>query len=221
VAVTEFPTSKLKVEMEEEMVALYQSINSLRSDSQKNKIIQFMSTEEKDGTSTILGALAKLAALKYNKTVLLLDADLRKLDQQPFFNIKLEYSLEQTIREGNPADKAIFQVANSSLFLCQLFKGSDTIRQFLDPSGIDNILEKLNKRFDFLFIDSPPDSVFSVGLAASTFVTGVILVLDAEKTCLDAAKKLTDKISNNGGKVLGTVVNKQRSYIPKFIYDRI
>ena len=219
--VLEFPTSKsVELEMEEEMIALYQSINSLRSSPQKNKIIQFLSPSEEEGTSTIVFALARVAALKYTKSVLLLDADLRKLDQEPF-NITLEHSLEETIRAGDPVDKALYQIANSSLFLSRLFKGSGSIRQFLDPSGIDDLLEKLRTRFDFIFIDSPPENVFSIGLATSTSVNGVILVLDAEKTCLDEAKNITDKITKNGGKVLGVVVNKQRNHIPEFISKRI
>ena len=219
--VLEFPTSKsVELEMEEEMIALYQSINSLRSSTQKNKVIQFMSTDGEQGTSTIVLELARVAALKYTKSVLLLDADLRKLDQEPF-NITLEHSLEETIRAGDPVDKALYQIANSSLFLSRLFKGSGSIRQFLDPSGIDDLLEKLRTRFDFIFIDSPPENVFSIGLATSTSVNGVILVLDAEKTCLDEAKNITDKITNNGGKVLGVVVNKQRNYVPEFISKRI
>ena len=219
--VLEFPTSKsVELEMEEEMIALYQSINSLRSSTQKNKVIQFMSTDGEQGTSTIVLELARVAALKYTKSVLLLDADLRKLDQEPF-NITLEHSLEETIRAGDPVDKALYQIANSSLFLSRLFKGSGSIRQFLDPSGIDDLLENLRTRFDFIFIDSPPENVFSIGLATSTSVNGVILVLDAEKTCLDAAKNITDKITKNGGKVLGVVVNKQRNHIPEFISKRI
>jgi len=221
VPVLEFPTSKsVELEIEEEMIALYQSINSLRSSTQKNKVIQFMSTDGEQGTSTIVLELARVAALKYTKSVLLLDADLRKLDKEPF-NITLEYSLEETIRAGDPVDKALYQIANSSLFLSRLFKGSGSIRQFLDPSGIDDLLEKLRTRFDFIFIDSPPENVFSIGLATSTSVNGVILVLDAEKTCLDEAKNITDKITKNGGKVLGVVVNKQRNHIPEFISKRI
>jgi len=221
VPVLEFPTSKsVELEIEEEMIALYQSINSLRSSTQKNKVIQFMSTDGEQGTSTIVLELARVAALKYTKSVLLLDADLRKLDQEPF-NITLEHSLEETIRAGDPVDKALYQIANSSLFLSRLFKGSGSIRQFLDPSGIDDLLEKCRTRFDFIFIDSPPENVFSIGLATSTSVNGVILVLDAEKTCLDEAKNITDKITKNGGKVLGVVVNKQRNHIPEFISKRI
>jgi len=224
VPVTEFPATKsksLELELEEEMVALYQSINSLRSGTQTNKVIQFMSPLEGEGTSTIVGELARVTALKYSKSVLLLDADLRKLDQQPFFNITLEHSLEETIRAGDPIDKALYQIENSSLFLSQLFQDTGSVRQFIDPAGLDDLLEKLRKRFDFVFIDSAPDSVFSIGLATSNSLNGVVLVLDEEKTCLDMARNLKEKISKNGGKVLGVVVNKEREYVPNFITKRL
>jgi Mrp family chromosome partitioning ATPase len=211
----------MELGMEEEMVHLYQSINSLRSGPQKNKVIQFMSAQKEEGASTIVEELAKVAALKYGKSVLLLDADLRKLDQQPFCNITLENSLEETIRAGASVDEALYQIRASSLFLSRFFKDSDSIRQFLAPTDIDDLLEKLKARFDFIFIDSPPENVFSIGLATSTSVNGVVLVLDSEKTCLDAAKNITDKITNNGGKVLGVVVNKQRNYVPEFINKRL
>jgi Mrp family chromosome partitioning ATPase len=211
----------MELGMEEEMVHLYQSINSLRSGPQKNKVIQFMSAQKEEGASTIVEELAKVAALKYGKSVLLLDADLRKLDQQPFCNITLENSLEETIRAGASVDEALYQIRDSSLFLSRFFKDSDSIRQFLAPTDIDDLLEKLKARFDFIFIDSPPENVFSIGLATSTSVNGVVLVLDSEKTCLDAAKNITDKITNNGGKVLGVVVNKQRNYVPEFINKRL
>ena len=221
--IIKFPTSKsLELEIEKEMVGLYQSINSLRSTTQqKNKIIQFMSNEEEDGTSTIVRELARVATLKYNKSVLILDADLRKLDQQTLFNIKLEQSLEETIRAGDPVEKAIYQIENSSLFLGRLFKDSGSINQFLEPSAIDDLLEKLGKRYDFIFIDSPPETLFSISLATSASVNGIVLVLDAERSCLDMAKKTTDKIINSGGKILGVVVNKQRNYVPEFINKRI
>ena len=221
--IIKFPTAKSEeMEIENEMVKLYQSINSLRSTTQqKNKIIQFMSNEDEDGTSTIVRELAKVATTKYNKSVLILDADLRKLDQQPFFNITLEQSLEETIRAGDPIDKAIYQIENSSLFLGRLFKDSGSINQFLEPSDIDDLLEKLRKRFDFIFIDAPPDNLFSISLATSTSVNGIVMVLDAEKSCLDMAQKTKDKIIKSGGKILGIVINKQRNYIPEFINKRI
>ena len=219
--VPEFPSSNsVELEMEEEMSTLYQSLNSLLSGTQ-NKIIQFMSSSREEGTSTIVREFAMTVVSKYGRSVLLVDADLRKPSQFSFFNIKPEHCLEETIRKGEPVDKALYQIANSSLFLSQLCKGSDSTRQFIDPSGIDDLLEKLWQRFDFILIDSPPATSFSIGLTSSDSINGLVLVLEAEKTRWPVVKKMTDRINNNGGKILGVVFNKQRRYIPDFIYKRL
>ena len=202
--------------MEEEMIVLYQSINSLLCGMQ-NKVIQFMGSREGEGTSTIVREFAMTTVLKYSKSVLLLDADFHKPAHHPFFNIKSEHSLEETIIEDEPVDKALYQVANSSLFLSQFFQDSDSACQLLESPGIVELWEKL-KRFDFIVIDSPPATPFSLGLATSSLVTGVVLVMEAEKTRWPVAKKITDRIVSNGGKVLGVVFNKQRYYIPAFIF---
>jgi Mrp family chromosome partitioning ATPase len=205
--------------MEEEMIVLYQSINTLLSGTQ-NKVIQFMGSREEEGTSTIVREFAMTTVLKYGKSVLLLDADLCNPGQHPFFNIKSEHSLEETIREGGSVDKALYQVANSSLFLGQFFKASNSPCSFLASFDIDDLLEKL-KRFDFIVIDSSPATSFSIGLATSHFVNGVVLVLEAEKTRWPVTRSLKDRIISNGGKILGVVFNKQRHYIPEFIYKRL
>jgi len=220
VRVHELLTSKSgELAMEEEMMVLYQSIDTLLCGTQ-NKVILFMGSREEEGTSTIVREFAKTIVLKYGKSVLLLDADLNKPDQHPFFNIKSEHSLEETIREGDPVDKALYQVSNSSLFLSQFFKASNSPCSFLASSGINDLLEKL-KQFDFILIDSPPATPFAMALATSPFVNGVVLVLEAEKTRWLVARNLKDRIISNGGKILGVVFNKQRHYIPEFIYKRL
>jgi len=220
VRVHEFPTPKFEeLTMEQEMMGLYQSIDTLLCGT-PNKVILFMGSREEEGTSTIVREFAKTIVLKYEKSVLLLDADLSKPEQHPFFNIKYEHSLEETIREGDSIDKALYQIANSSLFLSQFFKASNSPCSFLASSGINDLLERL-KRFDFILIDSPPATPFAMGLATSPFVNGVVLVLEAEKTRWLVARSLKDRIISNGGKILGVVFNKQRHYIPEFIYKRL
>ena len=180
-----------------------------------------MSSSREEGTSTIVREFAVTVASKYGKSVLLVDADLRKPAQFSFFNIKPEHCLEETIRKEDPVDKALYQVANSSLLLGQLCKGSDSNHQFVDPSAVADLLDKLWQRFDFILIDSPPATSFSIGLTTTHSINGVVLVLEAGKTRWPVIKKLTDRINNNKGKILGVVFNKQRRYIPDFIYKRL
>ena len=59
------------------------------------------------------------------------------------------------------------------------------------------------------------------GLAVSSQVDGVILVVEAERTRWPVAASVKESIERGGGRLLGVVFNKRRHYIPAFIYRRL
>ena len=75
--------------------------------------------------------------------------------------------------------------------------------------------------FDLIIIDSPPISESSAILAASSKVDGIILVMAAETTRWPVTARLKERIEKSGGHILGIVLNKQRHYIPDFIYRHL
>ena len=186
------PSSKnSKLRMEDEMIGLYQNINSLLSHFPK-KVIQFIGSREGEGTSTIIHEFARVLA-KFNKLVLIVDADSRTLNQHLFPNIKSKY---------RPA--------------CLLVSNG----QFSDTQKFGTIWKKLRQQFDFILVDSPPATSTPEGLSISSKVDGVVLVLEADKTRWPVAESVKAKIIQNGGRILGIVFNKRRYYIPEFIYKK-
>ena len=71
-----------------------------------------------------------------------------------------------------------------------------------------------------VIIDTPPLSQSTIGLAVSGKVDGVILVVAAETTRWPVIARLKEQVEKVGGTILGAVLNKQKHYIPKYIYDR-
>ncbi len=210
----------IKLNMEDEMLDLYQAIDNKIPQTPK-KIIQFMGTNEEEGTSTIVQQFAMISVLKFNKTVLLLDAGVSSRGQHEIFNVDVQHTVEDTMVGGGSIYKAFYQISSSTLFLSKIFKGGKPNPHFLTRTGIDGFLGKLKNKFDLLLIDSPPASTFSFNLATSSVVNGVAMVVEAEKTrwpVVDSARK---KIVQNGGNVLGVVLNKRRYHIPEFIYKRL
>src|SRR4030065_662368 len=104
----------MELDMEEEMVGLYQTITSLLPDSPK-KIVQFIGSREGEGTSTVVREFARVSAIKFGKSVLLLDADLSKPSQPLFFNIHPEFGLEEVVQENKLIDQAIYPIGETNL----------------------------------------------------------------------------------------------------------
>jgi len=209
--------STSNLELEDEMIGLHQSINSLLPDSQK-RVIQFLGTRDNEGTSSIVREFAIVSVMKFGKSTLLLDASGQ---YNSALNITSVNCLEETIQNNEPIDKAIYQVADSSLFLCQFFKEAYSTPKIFDSFVIDDLLKKLTLRFDLILIDSPPSTTFSISLAVSNKISGVVLIMEAEKTRWPVVDSIKDTIMKKGGKVLGIVLNKRRYYIPDFIYKRL
>lgn len=208
-----------ELQIENEMIRVYQAINSLLPDSQK-RIIQFIGSLEGEGTSTIVREFARVSAMKIDKSVLLLDADRHKSSQHLFFDIEPKYGWDDVIRDTMSMDNALHQIGETSLFISPISENS-TSPQVFNSSKFDAFLEELKERFDLILVDSPPATTSSDALAISPKADGILLVLEAEKTRLPVVESARDRIIKSGGNILGVILNKRRYHIPEFIYKRL
>jgi Mrp family chromosome partitioning ATPase len=210
--------------LEKEMLGLYQSIDSLLPNSLK-KVIQFIGSREGEGASTIACEFGRVTARKLGKSVLILDTDCNKPRQHLFFRMAPEFGWEDLLRgygKGNgDVDKVLYQVEESSLYICPASPSVSITHHVFDSLKIDDLLKKLKERFDLILVDSAPALASSDGVAISRNVDGVVLVLEAETTRWPVAENAKVTIEKNGGKILGVVFNKRRYHIPDFIYERL
>jgi protein-tyrosine kinase len=209
-----------ELNLEPEMTALYQSINSRLPDL-SHKVIQFMSSRQGEGTSTIIRELAKVITTVMGRSVLLLDVDRRHANLRAFFDCEPPPELDEVVKGMLPIDKAICRVEDTSLFVSPLFQHSVLTPQKLGSEAADELWEQLRQRFEYVLIDSPPVTTSSDGLAIVRKVDGVIFVVEAEKTRWPVAVAAKEKVLSHGGNILGMVFNKRRYYIPEFIYKRM
>jgi Mrp family chromosome partitioning ATPase len=219
----EIPSSRPPIpslDLEEEMISLHQSIDSILPEP-KRRIIQFIGSSEGEGTSTIVREFARVSALKFGEVVLLMEADHHRPDQHLFFNLKPDHGWEEVVRNDEPIDKALYQIGKTSLFIAPISQTSAPNYQTFDSPKMAAFLEKLRNQFDLILIDSPPANTSPDGLGLSQKVDGVVLVLEAEKTRWPVAQSVKERITRSGGKILGIVFNKRRYYIPEWIYKRL
>jgi len=209
-----------ELSLEREMTALYQSINSLLSDV-SHKIIQFISSRQGEGTSTIIRELAKVITTMMGRSVLLLDIDRTHTNSRGFPGCASPPELDEVVKGTLPVDQAICRVENTTLFVSPLFQHSVLTPQKLGSQATDQLWDQLRERFEYVLIDSPPISASSDGLAIVRKVDGVIFVVEAEKTRWPVAQAAKEKIVSHGGNILGMVFNKRRFYIPEFVYKRM
>ena len=84
-----------------------------------------------------------------------------------------------------------------------------------------SIIDAAVGQFDWVVIDGPPvvESPEAASLAAQ--VDGVVMVLHAGRIKRPVVTRAVEMLRKNGGRVLGTVLNRRVHEIPGFIYRRI
>lgn len=209
-----------EIDMEEEMISLYQTITSSLPDIDHPSVL-FIGSRSNEGTSTVARQLAKAVSLRMEKTVLLMDLDRSRPDLHVYAGLKPQKTVDEVVKTGDSLEKAVYQVEESSLFVMPLFQRTVVTPRTLDSVKGGGFWGPLKERFDLIIVDSPPATMFPDGPGIVSQVDGVILVVEAERTRWQVALSVKEKIVKSGGTFLGIVFNKRKYYIPRWLYKRL
>lgn len=58
-------------------------------------------------------------------------------------------------------------------------------------------------------------------MTIGSLVDGVILVVRAEETRWEVAQAAAQRLSQAGAKLMGSVLNARKYYMPKWVYDHL
>jgi Mrp family chromosome partitioning ATPase len=76
----------------------------------------------------------------------------------------------------------------------------------------------MQQTFDFIVLDGPPVFRCSETRLLASKVDATILVIRSGKTRKQIAYRAIQELETAGGKVLGTVLNRRKYYIPDWLY---
>ncbi|MGH9562376.1 MAG: hypothetical protein ACRD3S_13065, partial [Terracidiphilus sp.] len=79
-------------------------------------------------------------------------------------------------------------------------------------------IELLRSEFDYTIIDCPSLKESGDVLSISPFVDGIILIVEANRTRRDQPRQAEQCIAAAGGTVLGYVLNKHVSEVPRWMF---
>jgi protein-tyrosine kinase len=203
-------------------IGLFQGIEACLPSDDK-KIIQFIGSRSREGVSTVVLELAKVAAERLGRSVLLLYEGRFQSAQSLLSSRDNQPSLDEFLREECSLDKVLYQVGTAPLFLADFSRTipSVPIAQIFTSSKMLSFLEDIRSRFDVVLIDSPSLDVSADGLIIAPRVDGVVLVVEAERTPAPVARRAKASIIQSGGRLLGIVFNRKRHYIPGWLYNRL
>ena len=203
-----------------EMTWLHHQVDALLANP-TNKMIQFVGSRRGEGVSTIVREFAQVAVERHGKSVLVLDAAYQDPSRRININVTCEYGWLDLLKDGQLPDKAFLRVGDSNLYFAPISVQASLVPPVKDLALNLDVWSKLREKFDLILIDSSSDANSSESVAVSRDVDGVVLVVEAERTRKKSIKKIKDRITSNGGNIIGVVFNKRKYYIPDYLYKKL
>jgi len=205
-------------------IEAYQALGSevfLALPDGSSKIIMLASAEPGAGTTTMAREFASTLAMNGEIKTLLVDANLRKPVLHDAFGIQRTPGISDHVLADAPLADCLRDPGVPNLTVLPAGRPAVAPPRILADPRIDGMLSELRDRFDFIVIDSAPLVPFAEGVQLSRKVDGVVLVIRSAATRQASAQRVLALLDDAGARVLGSVLNGRRFYIPRSIYDRL
>lgn len=202
-----------------EISILVQRLNVMLGGETEKKIT-FISARPQEGTSSIARKFAEGMAEETQRKVLLIDAG--PLDRERFIldGINPATGIAGSYTDGGKPSEAIHKI-DYNLYLGR-WQGENDSRNAGGKVLYDTeFWQSLQRDYPFIIIDAPSLQSSSEGIALAVTADATVLVIEAETTRQPVVENLHHILESAGAKVIGTVMNRRRQYIPDNIYAKM
>ncbi len=178
-------------------------------------VFAITSSTESEGKTTCSANIA-LSLAKSGKSVILIDADLRRPAVCKTLGITLDgdRGIYEIVSGQKTFDEAVKYVERYNLYLLI----SDT--QTVDPSevlaskGMEAIVAEARKNFDYVIIDCPPSGVVADAAIISNYADSIIFVASEGRVSLPQVEYALSDLMTSKSDILGCIYNYAD---PKFL----
>lgn len=197
--------------------SILMKISSYQSDNKIGSLcLGVTSCDRNAGVSTLAHNLANNAGSVGLNGVLVLDANHVEPIQHQLFKINRGPGIVDHLVRGEAIENCLHSFNNGQISL--MMWGSNRVPlSAVSPLKLDGFFSELRTRYQMIVIDMPVirDSDYGTLLAAHT--DGILLVLDGNRTKQRAVKRCVASLKQNNATIIGTVMNRFQSPVPKWL----
>ncbi len=213
------PGKPLPKGLVDKLLSLYQRLETGMAE-RRCGVVAIAGAQAGDDSAKLACELAKLAAGRLRRRILLLSAGSAKCTSQ-LVPGAAPGGWEEMAQDGVLREELFKPYGDSSLFISVMPGGGASLPSILASPLLPGILDAMRERFDMILIDTPPLGSSQDAVQLAAVADGVVLVVNAGKTRWQAVKRWMEEIAMQHGKVVGVLFNKRRDYIPHWLYRRL
>jgi capsular exopolysaccharide synthesis family protein len=186
--------------------------------SEAPRVVVFCGVEAGDGSSWTCLRAGETLASQVKASVCLVDANLRTPFLHEYFRTDSLRGFTEAILEPGPIRGFARQVNGSNLWLVPCGSKTADPHALLASEQLRSRMAELKTEFDYVLVDGPPVNLYADTSLLGKLADGVVLVVQANSTRREAAKKAKESLESASVRVFGAVLNKRVFPIPEFLY---
>jgi Mrp family chromosome partitioning ATPase len=178
-----------------------------------------------EGATTIASNLAACVASSLGRRVVLVEANLRSPGLRGVFGLEDGPGLSDVLGGAAGLEQALRLPSRGPdgggrLLVLPAGAGGAGLPADLMGPAVEHLIAALNGYAELLVFDGAPLQAYPDTVLLARHLDGVVLVVQAERSTADQGQAAVQAVQDGGGRVLGAVLNRTRTYIPRLL-DRL
>jgi len=199
--------------------------NSIDSEMKKeaSRIIMFTSAIKGEGKTTIAASFGRILAIGETERILLADFAVTNPQLHTLFGVANDKGIVEYLAGKAELKDVIHSLDKGVLDLITAgnFKGGEMAQPLFNSERMTQFIDAVADGYDYVLIDAPAILDVPETAIIGSYVGGVVMVIHSGKTRREVIKRAIQMVEKLDGKLIGTILNMKKYYIPEFIYRRV
>ena len=174
-----------------------------------------------EGTTTTAAIFASILVRRRGGRVVVVESNLRSPSFDTVFGIPRNGGLAELIQGSKPLSDVALPCQVPNLFAVGCGQSTVGPSALFDSAGVPAALEQLRTHFDFVIFDLPPVNVYGDASILAPRLDAALIVIEADRTRIPEVERTRRSLERAGVKVVGSILNRRRSYIPTFLEEML
>lgn len=197
----------------EQVRALRNRLVAMNPDGEPKTLVVTSAVREEGKTVAAINLAMAFAELE-RQQVVLVDGDLRRPSCERYLNLNPEHGLSDVLIGRAPLEKVLRPTGYRQLMLLGAGTRVASPAEILGGSRLDELMQRLKERFQYVVIDTPPTLASTDAGVLSARADGTLMVVRLERSLKKQTREAVRTIQEMGGNVLGCFVTELRGLDP-------
>lgn len=185
------------------------------------RTVLFCGVEAEAGCASICARVGETLAAQAEGPVCVVDANFRSPSLHHYFGVDNFKGLAEALLQSGPVQEFALQLPECGLWVIP--SGFETSRHSfpLVLDGLRSRMTELHGAFKYVVVHSSSVASYTDSILLGRWTDGVVLVVEANSTRRETARRAKERLAVANVPVLGVVLNNRTFPIPETLYRRL